>query len=287
LRSLVDERELFARSFERGCGRIESFVARHWPELSMHIEQSSAWHLHLLSHFPSPQNVAKSTQAVQMLLQRVSNQRLPAERIEQVIRAASGSVGLPTTERDEECIRTLTGYLLELRTRVKEIDRRIRAAVATQASLSGLAEAFGATTTAVIFADVGNPAEFQSSRAFQKALGLNLKESSSGTRQGRLRITKRGPGRARRYLFLAALRCIARYPLARAWYQARTAFQGGLKIKAVVALMRKLARAMIHVARGQSLDVSRLFDARCFASDLASVSRESSSRDSDSLLVFA
>jgi hypothetical protein len=35
-----------------------------------------------------------------------------------------------------------------------------------------------------------------------------------------------------------------------------------LKIKAVVALMRKLARALWHVARGKSFDAAKLFDTR-------------------------
>ncbi len=77
-----------------------------------------------------------------------------------------------------------------------------------------------------------------------------------------LRVTKRGPGLARKYLYLAALRLIMSEPLARAWYEGRKAYQGGKKVKAVVALMRKYARGLWHVGRGQAFDAAKLFDTR-------------------------
>ncbi|NEX20999.1 IS110 family transposase [Thiorhodococcus mannitoliphagus] len=61
----------------------------------------------------------------------------------------------------------------------------------------------------------------------RQALGLNLKEHSSGTHQGRLAITKRGPSVARFYRYFAALRLIAHDPLVRRWFQVKTAHLGG------------------------------------------------------------
>ena len=69
-----------------------------------------------------------------------------------------------------------------------------------------LAPEVGKATAAVLVADVGNPQEFSSTRAYLKAFGMNLKEKSSGEQKGQLRITKRGPSRARKYLWLAVLR---------------------------------------------------------------------------------
>jgi transposase len=117
-------------------------------------------------------------------------------------------------------------------------------------------------TACVLFGDVGDPCAYHSAAAFEKALGLNLKVRSSGETKGQLHITKRGPGRSRQYLYLAALRFIRENAVVRAWYEKRTAFAGGLKRKAVVAVMRKLARALVHVARGADFDASKLFDTR-------------------------
>lgn len=102
-----------------------------------------------------------------------------------------------------------------------------------------LAPEVGKATAAVLLADVGDPREFGSTRAYLKAFGMNLKEKSSGKKQGQLRITKRGPGRARKYLWLAVLRWVQKDRVARAWYERKIARDGGLRAK---ALMRKYAR---------------------------------------------
>ena len=119
----------------------------------------------------------------------------------------------------------------------------------------------GKTTAAVLVASVGDPQHYHSPRAYLKSLGLNLKEKSSGKEKGALHITKRGPSIARMFLFMAALRMIARDPVVRAWYASKVRRSGGKqKSKGVVAIMRKLTMAMWHVARGSPFDVTRLFD---------------------------
>ena len=98
-------------------------------------------------------------------------------------------------------------------------------------------------------------------RRTRKALGLNLKEKSSGKHQGALHITKRGPGVTRLFLYLAALRLVQRDPIVKAWYAKKVARQGGIaKNRAVVAVMRKLAKALWHVAGGVAFDSRKLFD---------------------------
>ena len=74
-----------------------------------------------------------------------------------------------------------------------------------------------------------------------------------------MRLTKRGPGTARLYLYFAVLRWIARAGPARRWYEAKVARDGGVTVKAIAALMRKLARALWHVGQGECFDERRLF----------------------------
>jgi transposase len=125
---------------------------------------------------------------------------------------------------------------------------------------AALAPAVGTTTAAVLITEVGDPRRFPSARAYLKAYGLNLKEKSSGKYQGRLRITKQGSGRARQYLWLAVFRWLKKDALAQAWFDAKVKRDGGRKARAVVALMRKLVKALFHVARGEPFDSPRLFD---------------------------
>ncbi len=60
-------------------------------------------------------------------------------------------------------------------------------------------------------------------------------------------------------LYMAALRWIKSDPVARAWYTRRT---GIYRKPAVIALMRKMIRALWHLARGNAYDASKLFDTR-------------------------
>jgi hypothetical protein len=121
----------------------------------------------------------------------------------------------------------------------------------------------GPVCSVAIGALVGPPTEFGNARAFEKAMGLNLKEKSSGNVTGRLSITKRGPGVVRHLLYLAALRMLKdASTIPRAWYRARNSQKAKQSLKAVVALMRKLARALWHVGRGATFDPRKLFDTR-------------------------
>lgn len=51
-------------------------------------------------------------------------------------------------------------------------------------------------------------------------------------------------------------------PIVRAWVEAKAVRQGdrAMKMKAIVALMRKLVTALPHLARGERFDASKLFD---------------------------
>jgi hypothetical protein len=107
-----------------------------------------------------------------------------------------------------------------------------------------------------------DPRQYSKARQLEKACGLNLREKSSGQCDGRLHITKRGPGLVRKVIYLFALRMIKESSAVRAWYMRRRGYSEGTKQRAVVAVMRKLVRAIFHVAQGQTFDVSKLFDLR-------------------------
>ena len=58
-----------------------------------------------------------------------------------------------------------------------------------------------------------------------------------------------------------ALRLIKDNPLAKVWYTAKVEREGNKrKKKAIVALMRKLSKALWHIARGARFDARLLFD---------------------------
>jgi hypothetical protein len=48
--------------------------------------------------------------------------------------------------------------------------------------------------------------------------------------------------------------------IARAWYEKKFARDGGKRAKGVIALMRKYAKALFHLARGAPMQSAKLFD---------------------------
>ena len=51
-------------------------------------------------------------------------------------------------------------------------------------------------------------------------------------------------------------------PVIAAWYEKKVKRDGGLKSKAITAVMRKLALSLWHVARGEAFDSGKLFNTR-------------------------
>src|SRR5262249_37902792 len=88
---------------------------------------------------------------------------------------------------------------------------------------------------------------------------LNLVERSSGTYQGRLRISKRGSARARHWLYFAALRLVQNCGV-RPWYEAKKARAEADARRGLVAVMRKLAGALYQVGvHDEEFQPQRLF----------------------------
>jgi transposase len=103
----------------------------------------------------------------------------------------------------------------------------------------------------------GDPRDYHCGPAYRKALGLNRAERSSGRWVGQLRISKRGPAAARRWLYLAALRWVRQEPV-RGWYLRQKTRRRGQAKPALVGVMRKLALYRVG-GRGEPFDRARLY----------------------------
>ena len=162
-----------------------------------------------------------------------------------------------------EWVKQLARAAKQAREQAKQARSDLAALTANNEPVQRLAPVIGETTAAMLVDSIGDPREYGSARQLVKATGLNLKVRSSGKQVGQLKITKRGPARARRYHYLAALRLLQSDANVGAWYQRKVARDGGRhRRRAVVAVMRKLVMALFHVARGEVFDSSRLFDTK-------------------------
>jgi len=274
MRALVDQRAIYQGPLEANYGKLEALLARHWPELEQWVELRTqrSW-MTLLQRYPGPQAVAAAPCQVADLLRRASRGRCKPETIEGIVLSARTSLGVVMSEQECVLLGALVAEIERFTRQTDAIDKRIAELVRDDEVVQLMAQTVGAVTAAVLIAYVGDPRDYGSASAYEKAFGLNLKVRSSGNHAGQLKITKRGPGAARRILYMAALRLILTDPIAAAWYRNRKSYKADLKKKAVVAVMRKLVRALFHVARGNPFDSSKLFDTRrlCLEQDTDSV----------------
>ena len=270
LRSWVDQRNPLARTLSLYFGHLEAMLARHWPEFGtvVNVHAIRSW-FSLLKACPGPRAINADSKGASEILHSASKGQLGRSQIEAILAAARTTIGVPMTDGEEEKLRRLAEEI-EHYTRVQDsVDAEIEKLVRRDEVLSRLAAVVGPSCAAAIGTLVGSPFDFESASAFEKAMGLNLKERSSGEKVGQLAITKRGAGQPRQLLYMASLRLLFTDAVVVAWYRQRKAFKGGITLKAVVAVMRKLARALWHVARGDKFDAKKLFDVRRL--DVASV----------------
>jgi hypothetical protein len=185
---------------------------------------------------------------------------LTVEKITAVLDSAARTIGVPCLEAERVHLQVVAGQAVHFRTCAKGVQQRLGTRCEKAPATPGLAAAIGRKSAAVLFALLGAPTSYPNAGSYLKALGLNLAARSSGKKKGALRLAKRGSGTARRYLYLAALRLIARERSVRRWYEAKVARDGDVKIKAVVAIMRKLAKGLWHVGQEATFNPERLFN---------------------------
>jgi transposase len=261
--ALVAELDLYQGEHRRNLNRLEALLSRHWPELDRIAELNSAGVLHLIAEYGTPRAVsADRAQAAAFLRHARRGVDNPA-LVAAILDSAATSLGLPCTAGERHLLQVLAEELLRTRKAQMALARRIVHLVNDDPQLRLVGAAFGKTTALVLETALGSPLDYPDAHAYLKAMGLNLKERSSGQHQGKLKITKRGPGRARHYLFLSAMRFVQKDPVVRAWYRKKVERDGRMpRHNALVAVMRKLGMAIWHVARGSAFDSRKLFDFR-------------------------
>ncbi len=260
LRALVSKYTLHDRRMQELHGAVEGILARHWPELRDILKPAAKIFWRILAEYGGPRGIAAEPEEVAAYMRRRAGSFLKSEKIEAVIQSAQTTLGVPMLDEEEEWMRTVALEFLRS-TELKESTLGQMKAMVSGHADERLVRLLGAGTVATLIAYNLDPLRFDSVGAYRKALGLSLKERSSGQNKGRLRLTKRGAPHARWLLVLAAGRLIGKDPIVNAWHRkkrARDGRAGGLI--SLVAIARKLVGAAWHVARGADFDAKRLYD---------------------------
>jgi transposase len=238
--------------------RLEALLARHWPEATTYLELNSETLLQVLVEYGGPAALAAETGAAKRLKAWGRNY-LKEEKIERFIAAAASSVGVRQTAVDRRQMQEYAEAAISAKHEVQKASASLEKLSQSNALIARQAAVAGWATACVLWVYVGDPRNYHCAEAYRKAMGLNLKERSSGRHKGQLKITKRGPGAVRRWLFFAAMRLVQKAEVVE-WYAVKKSKHAKGGTRALVAVMRKLALGLHAIGvREESFDARRLF----------------------------
>ncbi len=250
------EYDLHQSQYGRNQNRLEAYLGRHWPEVLALFELDSVTLEKLLVAYGSPQAIAADAEQAAKNMKAWGGHFLKTDKIVQVIDSAIHTIGQPCIDAERRYLQALATEMQHSRCQSQAAKQLLEASVVADEGLKEMAALIGKLTTAILIGLHLDPRHFNNAQSFLKALGLNLTEKSSGQYHGQLKISKRGSAVARKYLYLAALRLIQRDPVIGEWYRAKA--DPKVKMKTVIACLRKLAKALWHVARGERFDARKL-----------------------------
>jgi transposase len=242
-------------------GRLEGKLARHWPELTSLLELTSVTLLEMLSHYGGPTKLLQDESALDRLF-GWGRAMLKKKKIAAVLASAADSVGVRQDDRDIQQLQQYAAMALAAYRNIQEARRELKDLAEQNEIIQRQAKLVGTVTACVLWVLLGDPKDYHCGQAYRKAMGLNLMERSSGKYQGRLKITKRGPSLARRWLYFAAMR-MCQDPHVRPWYEAKKAKDGDRGNGALIGIMRKLCLALYCVGvHDEAFESRRLFPGR-------------------------
>lgn len=194
-----------------------------------------------------------------------------AQRLSELAKISASS-GIATVGRAKGLV-ILCDQLLHTQSNLAELEKELAELVADDAAAQKLSEIpeFGLKTVAGLRAELGEVARFSNYNQVVAYAGLDLTVKESGKWKGQLKLSKRGSGRLRRLLYMAALVSLRLKTSAFGDYY-RALKKRGLKGRsALMAVMRKLLiTAYALLKSGGSYDPKRVWAGAAVAAEVTS-----------------
>ena len=232
------------------CGKLESLLARHWPEVFGMLNQSGPTLTRSLARWGNPRELANDPRAHE-ILKGFGGHYLGDEKIRRVIAAAGSTLGVRMNPWQVRELKAVANAIVKRQKRVNACKRQLRKLAKRHPTIQAQTPVVGLTTACVMWMCLGDVRNYGSAAAYRKAMGLNLKERSSGKYKGRLSLSKRGQRLVRKWLYFSALRWL-REPAVKQWVARKKQRDAGKGGKAVVGVMRRLAARRLHTTSGKT-----------------------------------
>jgi len=253
LRRLTHSRERTITDRTASINRLQDLVYLLFPEfLDIMKGVNSKSSFHLLKHYPTPEDVIKlSFEALVIELQTISRGKLGFDRAKRLFGAAKNSVGIKEGRESilmeiEHIINMISfydKYISQIEEKMKDYLKEIPESCYLL-SIKGIKE----VTVSGIIGEVANFNDFHNQKSIIKLAGLNLYEVSSGKHKGQKRISKLGRTLLRKILYFASINVVRKGGIMHDYYQ-RLINNGTVKMKALIAVCRKLLKLIFSLAR--------------------------------------
>lgn len=269
---------------------IQALLAVAFPEFTqVFSDPCRATALALLKLYPSAQAIAAAgVETIATKLHELAPRNYGQQTANELVSLAQHSVssGLATSARSTS-LRILCDQLEHTQANLQKLEEEIDKLLESDKGAKGLQSVpeFGHKTVAVLRAELGDVARFQRTDQVVAYAGLDLEVKESGKWKGQVKLSKRGSGRLRRMLYLAAVRCIRLEGSAFGAYYHRLVARGMKGREAMIAVMRKMLTVAYRLLKtGEMYDSTKVGAVRVVQS--AGEASAGSSPSSDPVLAL-
>lgn len=256
LRRLTHARERVMQRRIALFNQLQDLVYVIFPEFSQvfkDVKTKSA--MYILVHCTTPKDIIKyKIENLAVTLRKVSHGRLGEERARELYAAAKTSVGIQEGQKS---------ILFEIKEILSTIETTERFIVEVEEKMSHYLKdipysrfilsikGIGEITVAGLIGEVGDFRKYKTIPEVLKLAGFDLFEISSGKHKGHRRISKRGRSLMRKLLYFVAINTVRKGGIMHEYYQGCLE-RGMLKMKALIAVSRKLLGIMFALVRDHS-----------------------------------
>ena len=256
LRRLTQARQRASKNRNAMINQLHHLVFVIFPEFTQAIKMiASKSALYLLKNYPSPADIVElGLEDLQTHLRKISLGRLKQCQIKSLFEAAGNTAGIDNGRKSllieikhlACCIEQESEFIDHLEKQMRQYLKQIPYSQ-NILSIKGIGE----VTLAGLIGEVGDFRQFKTIAEIMKLAGLDLYEISSGKHQGQRHISKRGRSHLRKLLFFAAINTIRTKGIMN-WPYRKMIDKGMPKVKAVVAISRKLLRIIFAMVRNHT-----------------------------------
>ncbi len=263
LRRLTQARQRAIKTRTSMINQLQHLIFVIFPEFLQVLKIATKTARYLIKHYTTPEKIcALGLDSVGQIFKKVSRGKLGQDRAKQLHEAARDSIGI--SEGKQSIVFEIEHLVDRIEAEdqfIDSLEKQMRVYLQqipysqNILSIKGL----GQVTVAGLIGEVADFNKFDTISEVMKLAGLDLYEISSGQHRGQRRISKRGRPLMRKLLFFAAINAVKSKGIMHAKYQ-QMLDRGMLKIKALIAIARKLLGLIFAIVRDSTKYVENYSD---------------------------